>query len=77
MTISPDATSRQIERLNKVRADRDSARVARSLDALEAGACGDANLMPMILDAVQAYASVGEICDRLRKAFGEYEDSMT
>ncbi|MCK4342496.1 MAG: methylmalonyl-CoA mutase family protein [Phycisphaerae bacterium] len=37
---------------------------------------GDGNLMPLILDAVQAYATIGEICDRLRKVFGEYEESI-
>jgi methylmalonyl-CoA mutase N-terminal domain/subunit len=75
LAIDPKATQRQIERLNEVRAERDAAAVERTLDALENCARGDANLMPPILDAVQAYASVGEICDRLRRVFGEHEES--
>jgi len=77
LTVGVQATRRQIERLNKTRAQRDSAAISRALDALEAGARGDENLMPLILAAVQAYASVGEICDRLRAVFGEYEESTT
>jgi len=73
LTISEDTTQRQTDRLNTVRAQRDATAVGRALDALETGACGDDNLMPLILSAVEAYASVGEICDRLRKVFGEYE----
>ena len=88
LTIGEEATRRQIERLSETRAQRDSAAVSRALDALEEGARmdsrtsggaarGDENLMPLILAAVQAYASVGEICDRLRAVFGEYEESTT
>ncbi len=76
MTVSEEARRRQIERLDKVRARRDGARVARSLDALEAAARGRTNLMPLILESVEAYASVGEICGRLRTVFGEYHDKV-
>lgn len=75
LTVSEQAARRQIDRLRKVRADRDAAAVNSTLTALETGARGDANLMSLILDAVQAYASVGEICDALRRVFGEYEES--
>ena len=74
LTISQEAAQRQIARLEKVRRERDGAAVDRVLNALEEGARGDANLMPLILDAVQAYASIGEICDRLRRVFGEYDE---
>ena len=77
LAISAEATRRQLDRLNDVRGRRDAAAVGRALDALESAACGDANLMPPILEAVHAYASVGEICDRLRKVFGEYQESTT
>ncbi|MFQ5807644.1 MAG: methylmalonyl-CoA mutase [Phycisphaerae bacterium] len=77
LTISAQATRRQLARLAKVRAERDATAVTQALDALEKGAGGDDNLMPLILEAVQAYASVGEICDRLRNVFGEYEESTT
>ncbi|UCE62455.1 MAG: methylmalonyl-CoA mutase family protein [Phycisphaerales bacterium] len=75
LAISQEAVRRQIDRLGKARSERDGAAVTRALDALETGARGEDNLMPLIVDAVQAYASVGEICDRLRKVFGEYEES--
>jgi methylmalonyl-CoA mutase N-terminal domain/subunit len=75
LTISEKTARRQIERLEKVRARRDAAAVTRTLAAVEAAARGDGNLVPLILDAVQAYASVGEICDALRQVFGEYEES--
>jgi len=91
LTISEQATRRQLDRLTQTRTNRDAAAVTRALDALEAGArkdsrtsgredsrtSGENNLMPLILDAVQAYASVGEICDRLRNVFGEYEESVS
>jgi len=75
LRVDPEATRRQIARLEKTRAERDAAVVKQALDALEAGAHGDANLMPLILKAVQAYASVGEICDCLRNVFGEYDEA--
>ncbi|MFH1107653.1 MAG: methylmalonyl-CoA mutase family protein [Planctomycetota bacterium] len=77
MTIGEDSTRRQIDRLNRVRAQRDDAAVRQTLGALAKGARSDANLMPLILDAVQARASVGEICGCLREIFGEYEESIT
>lgn len=51
---------------------RDHAKVAASLDALRNAANGTTNLMPPILDAVRAYATLGEICGALRGVFGEY-----
>jgi methylmalonyl-CoA mutase N-terminal domain/subunit len=77
MVIGEEATRRQLDRLNKVRGERDDGAVRLALHALEAAAKGDAKLMPLILDAVRAYASIGEICYRLRGVFGEYEDSTT
>lgn len=74
-TISEEATRRQIDRLAKARAERDGAAVNSALSALGAGARSDTNLMPLIIDAVEARASVGEICDCLREVFGEYQDS--
>jgi methylmalonyl-CoA mutase N-terminal domain/subunit len=74
LAISEEAAQRQIARLEHVRRTRDTHAVERTLDALEEGARGEANLMPLILDAVQAYASIGEICDRLRRVFGEYKE---
>jgi len=77
MTLSEESTRRQIDRLERVRTERDAGAVGRTLEALGVGARGDANLMPLIIDAVQARASVGEICDCLRKIFGEHEEHTT
>lgn len=62
----------QIERLHKVKARRDSTAVRSALDRVERAAQGDENLMPHIINAVEAYATVGEISDKLRAVFGEY-----
>jgi methylmalonyl-CoA mutase N-terminal domain/subunit len=62
----------QIERLADVRARRDAEAVASSLERLGSVARGSDNLMPAILDAVRAYATLGEICGELRAAWGEY-----
>lgn len=55
--------------------ERDNRRVTQTLKDLEAAARGSQNTMPCILDAVRAYATVGEICDTLRSVFGTYERS--
>jgi methylmalonyl-CoA mutase N-terminal domain/subunit len=62
----------QLKRLKHHRAQRDEAQVAVSLAGLETAARGDANLLPPILEAVRAYATLGEICGALRTVFGEY-----
>jgi methylmalonyl-CoA mutase N-terminal domain/subunit len=67
----------QIERLRAVRARRDATAVAASLARLDAVARGDENLMTPILEAVEAYASIGEICRTLAGVFGEHRDAVT
>ncbi len=69
-------TDRQIARLNDVKATRDQAAVDKALADLKAAAEGDANTMPAIMDAVKAYASVGEITAVLTEAFGRYQEPM-
>ncbi|HPE37807.1 MAG TPA: methylmalonyl-CoA mutase family protein, partial [Spirochaetales bacterium] len=59
-----------------LKAKRDNARVASSLEAVKLAATGGDNLMPPILDAVRAYATLGEICDVLRGVFGEYQQKV-
>jgi methylmalonyl-CoA mutase N-terminal domain/subunit len=66
----------QVRRLREVKASRDAARVRGTLGALESGARGSANLLPLILDAVEAFATLGEIADTLRRAFGQYQPSF-
>ena len=65
---------RQINRLRKLRKDRDQSRFNRDLKHLRKAAEGDENLMPYILDCVHGYATLGETCDVLREVFGEYEE---
>ena len=62
----------QLARLARHRRERDAEAVAAALAALRAACAGDANLMPPILDAVRAYATLGEICGAMREVFGEY-----
>ena len=70
-----DATvARQIERLRELRRTRDNKRVTETLNALKQAARGTENLMPFILDAVEAYATIGEISNALREVFGEYRE---
>jgi len=73
--IDEAAQQRQLARLDEIRRRRDSRRVAAALAALEAGAATGANTMPLLLDAVRAYATLGEMCDSLRKVWGEYVES--
>ena len=64
---------RQKEKLAAVRAERNQAAARAALEQVEATARDGGNLMPVLIDAVRAYASLGEISDRLRKVFGEYQ----
>jgi methylmalonyl-CoA mutase N-terminal domain/subunit len=75
--IDPAGERRQVERVKRVRTERDAAAWAASLQRLEAAARGGENLMPALIDAVKAYATVGEISDRLRTAWGEHRELIT
>ncbi len=72
--ISDDLAEGQVAFLNEVRERRDRGAVERTLAALKQGAAGTANTMPLILDCVKAYCTVGEISDALRDVFGTYEE---
>ena len=72
--IDEQVAERQLARLEALRRTRDHDRVARALDALREAAAGTANTMSPMLDAVRAYATVGEMCDALREVWGEYEE---
>ena len=72
--IADDLAERQVASLDEVKRRRDSGTVARTLDALRRGAAGSDNTMPLILDCVRAYSTVGEISDALREVFGTYEE---
>jgi methylmalonyl-CoA mutase N-terminal domain/subunit len=73
--LDPALEKAQVERLRQVKASRGQAAVLERLDRLEQTARGDGNLLPFILDAAEAYATVGEISDRLRAVFGEYREA--
>jgi methylmalonyl-CoA mutase N-terminal domain/subunit len=68
----PQAAERQIDRLKAFRATRDAAAQAAALERLRAAAAGSANLMPVLVEAVTAKATLGEICGVLRDVWGEY-----
>ena len=74
LQIDPEIEREQVERLREVRASRNQAEIVARLGALEQAARGSDNLMPRILAACEAMATVGEISDTLRKVFGEYRD---
>ncbi len=74
LQIDPAVRERQTKRLQELRAKRSAESVQRSLDDLRRGASGTANLLPLILTAVESYATVGEISDTLRQVWGEYKE---
>jgi len=76
LRIDADIERSQITRLNALRAKRDSARAKSALAELQRRAATSENLLPAILAAVEAYATVGEISDALRRVFGEYQESV-
>ncbi len=76
LAMDPEGEERQIARLHRVRAERDAAEWRRAMDALRRAAEGDANLMPPLIDAVKAYATLGEICGLLKEVFGEHQELM-
>jgi len=74
LTIDENVADRQIARLRNLRETRDNEEVKRTLDKVTEVAGTDGNLMPALIDAVRAYATVGEITDALRVVFGEYQE---
>ena len=73
--VDPAATDRQLERLARVRATRNEKRVRAALEDIALACAGGANTMPAVLEAVRAYATVGEICDCWRGQFGTFTPS--
>jgi methylmalonyl-CoA mutase N-terminal domain/subunit len=72
--VDPALERAQIERVHRVRAQRDQTRWRSALDAVASAARGGDNLVPPIVAAVEVFATVGEIADTLRSAFGEYRE---
>jgi methylmalonyl-CoA mutase N-terminal domain/subunit len=76
LQVDPNIERTQVARLNALRARRDASKSSATLAEVERHARGKENLMPAILAAVEAFATVGEISDALRRAFGEYHESV-
>jgi methylmalonyl-CoA mutase N-terminal domain/subunit len=76
LEMDEEGYGRQVDRLNKLKRERDNDEVERNLDALRKAAVGSENLMPYILDAVGADATLGETCAVLREVFGEYREPV-
>ncbi|MEM3010742.1 MAG: methylmalonyl-CoA mutase family protein [Candidatus Bathyarchaeia archaeon] len=74
LRIDPKVEEEQIKRLQKLRRERDNRKVRQILDELHDAAEKDVNLMPIIIEAVKSYATLGEICDVLRSVYGEYKE---
>ena len=70
--VNTEVAAAQIERVRRLRAERDNEAVRASLARLNEAARGDENLLPPILEAVKVYTTLGEICGELRQVFGEY-----
>ncbi|MGE5315094.1 MAG: methylmalonyl-CoA mutase [Acidobacteriota bacterium] len=77
MRIDQRVQDEQIKFLQKVRAERNNEEVKQKLAALKTAAEDTENLMPIIVDAVKSYASIGEICNTMRGVFGEYKEHVT
>ena len=76
LQIDESTAELQAERLKKLRVERNSARVQNTLKTLVDGARAGHNTMPLLLDCVREYATLGEMCDALRPVFGEYQEPM-
>ncbi len=74
LVIDEGVRDRQVERLNQTRTRRDKGAVANALEKLKQAASGNENTMPATIEAVAAYATLGEICDALRDVYGLYEE---
>jgi len=77
LRVDPSVRVDQIERLKNLKSERDTEKVKKSLADLKQGAEGSDNLLPLIVEAVKSYATLGEICDELREVFGEYQQVST
>jgi methylmalonyl-CoA mutase N-terminal domain/subunit len=76
LQVDPDVERQQVERVRQVRASRSASQWRAALDGVTRAASSGENLMPPIIEAVEARATVGEISNALRAVFGEYRDSV-
>ena len=76
LRVRPEVVKRQIDRLHKVRAERDNGKAEQLLVQLDEAAKSDTNLMPVLIECVENYLTIGEICHVLRGVFGEQREFM-
>jgi methylmalonyl-CoA mutase N-terminal domain/subunit len=74
LVIDENVARHQRQKLEQLRKQRDNARVQATLESLASAAATEANLMPYLLESVRAYATLGEMCDVLRRVFGTYQE---
>jgi len=75
--LDPSTTERQHDRTARIRRERDNARVARALEAIDRACLSGENMVPPVMEAVRAYATVGEIAERWRRHFGSFEPTTS
>ncbi len=76
LVIDHQTAELQKQRLADLRATRDDAQVTRALDLLENGAAEGRNTMPLLIDCVRSYCTLGEMCDALKEVYGEYQEPV-
>ncbi len=76
LEMDPEGFKRQVARLKEIRSQRDAGRVGQTLDRLRIACQGTENVMPFILEAVHAYATLGEIIAVMKEVFGTYREPM-
>jgi methylmalonyl-CoA mutase N-terminal domain/subunit len=77
LRVDPALAKRQIGRIQELRARRDNAAVEASLAKIRAASSTDENMMPLFIEAVECYTTLGEICNVLRQEWGEYQEVLT
>ncbi|MDX1409593.1 MAG: methylmalonyl-CoA mutase family protein, partial [Saprospiraceae bacterium] len=77
LEMDPQGYDTQVGRLERLRKERDNGRVGQTLDRLRIACQGTENTMPYIMDAVRAYATLGEIIGVMKEQFGSYEEPTT
>lgn len=76
LKVDEEVGRKQIKKLQQIKSSRDNLRVQDTLEDIRKAAEGDDNLLPLILNSVRSYASVGEICTVLREVFGEHKENV-
>lgn len=76
LKVDPAVGERQVEKLNRLKENRDNEKVKQTLDTLTKACNSNENVMPYILEAVESYATLGEICGVMRVVFGEYKQAV-